>query len=274
MRLLLASPLLFLSAACAAASCEHRADRSFEVDRSGVQSLAVRLGSTDLELRGVPGLQRIEVRATACASSADALERLQVSQRRDGDRVEVTAERSGTTSITLFGSTYAYIDLEIRVPGDLRVEVDTGSGDVDARNLDAFSYKAGSGDLELRDVSGNVVVEVGSGDVEAENVGTFVLTATGSGDIEVDRVKGAVQVGRVGSGDVTFTKVGGSVDIERVGSGDVVLRDVEGNVRIGSIGSGDVTVNGVRGDLTVQSKGSGDISHRDVGGRIDVPAKR
>ncbi|HMM66369.1 MAG TPA: DUF4097 family beta strand repeat-containing protein [Dokdonella sp.] len=272
MRLILASSLLLVSATAFASNCEHQADRSFNVDRADIKTLVAKLGSTDLRLRGVAGLARIEVQARACASNAGDLDRLTVSQRRDGDRLVIETERNrGSYTFSLFGSSYAYLELEIRVPATLAVDVDTGSGDVDARGLESLRYEAGSGDLIVENIAGELVADVGSGDVEGSDVGRFHLVSTGSGDFNLRDIHGDVEVGGVGSGDLTFRKVGGSVQIDRVGSGDVDLYEVGGDVSVDSIGSGDLHAVDVRGNLTVKSSGSGDISHRNIGGRVDVP---
>jgi DUF4097 and DUF4098 domain-containing protein YvlB len=272
MRWIILASLSIASGPALATNCEHEADRSFQVDAAGLRTLATQFGSTDLRLRGVPGLAKVEVRARACASDADDLDRLTLNHRVDGDRLVVESERHRSSfSFTIFGSHYAYLDIEIRMPASLAVEVDSGSGDIDARDLASLEFDAGSGDLNVQNVAGELIVSVGSGDVEGSDIGRLHLKSTGSGDIALDDIRGDVEVGGVGSGDLTFSKVAGSVRIDHVGSGDVGLRDVTGDVTIGSIGSGDVDATDIRGNLSVKSSGSGEVSHRNIGGRVDVP---
>lgn len=264
--------ILLLSSTVYADSCEHRAARDLDIDAAALKSLLVEAGSTDIRVHGVAGLGRVEVRGKACASSAELLERLRVTERRDGDRVIVRAEREGN-SWSLFGSSYASLELDVRIPEGLALVVDTGSGDAVIEDVASLDWKAGSGDLEARNIAGLLRAGMGSGDVEAREVGQFNLGSTGSGDAHVEGVRGDVEVGSGGSGDLTFRRVDGSVRIGRIGSGDIDLRDVGGSASVDSIGSGDVVVDGVRGDFTVKSQGSGDTSHRNVSGRIDVPNK-
>ncbi|WP_440223765.1 DUF4097 family beta strand repeat-containing protein [Dokdonella sp. MW10] len=273
MRRLVLVPLLFCATLAAADDCPHSARRDFDVDAAGLRALTVALGSTDLQLRGVAGLARVEVRGKACASDASLLERLQVTQRRDGDRLVIEAERDTKSSWSLFGSQKAYIDLEIRVPAALAATVETGSGDVVARDLASLDYRAGSGDLEASDIAGELVAKVGSGDIEADGVGRFTLVSTGSGDAKVRGVRGDVEARRGGSGDLDFERVDGDVRIGDIGSGDVTLRDIGRNVTVESIGSGDISASDVRGDLVVRSQGSGDTTHRNVGGKVDIPRR-
>ena len=272
MRSTVALLLLSVSASAFASNCANHADRSFNVDRADIRILVAKLGSTDLKVSGVSGLSRIEVQARACASDAGDLDRLVVNQRRDGDRLIVeTGHNKGSYSFSLFGSRYAYLELEIRVPPDLAVVADSGSGDVDARDLASLKYEAGSGDLNVKNIAGELVVEVGSGDVEGSGVGSFHLVSTGSGDFNLRDIRGDVEVGKGGSGDIDLRKVAGSIRVGRIGSGDLDFSDVEGDVTVESIGSGDIDADNVRGNLTVKSRGSSDINHRNIGGKIDVP---
>lgn len=273
MRVLFPLLLAVASSTALADSCAFSAARNVEVDAAGLKAAVFRLGANDLKLEGVPGLKRIEVRGKACASEQAALDGLNITQARSGDRLTVAVEDAARPS-GLFGSRYAYIDLEARVPAELLADILAGSGDAEVRGVSALTFKSGSGDLEARDVAGPVSVEVGSGDAELDTIGALTLHSAGSGDVHAKRVRGGVEVGRVGSGDLTFEEVGGDVRVERVGSGDVDLRGIGGSVTVGAIGSGDVTARGVRGDLTVESQRSGSVSHSDVSGRVSVPKRR
>ena len=269
-RLLLASVTLLLTTTAWADDCPHRAARDLDIDAAGPEALVIEPGWTGARVRGVPGLARVEVRGKACASSAELLEQLIVSEGREGARAIVRTGRE-VDSWTLFGTVRFSLDLDVRIPASLALEVDTGSGDAVVEDVASLAWKAGSGDLEARNVAGLLGASVGSGDVEARGVGRFILAATGSGDIDVEGVGGDVEVGSGGSGDLTFRRVDGSVRAGHIGSGDVDLRDIGGSVTVDSTGSGDVIVDGVRGDLTVKSQGSGDITYRNVAGAVDVP---
>lgn len=271
MRLPLFASLLLFSAQASATLCAHEADRSFDVDRAGLAALVAKNGSSDIRIRGVADIGRIEVRGRACASSAGDLDRLKVEQRRDGDRLVLEIGRDTGMNISLFGSHYAYLDIEIRVPLDLAIEVDNGSGDIDVRDVARLRYDGGSGDLDIENIAGDLDIEVGSGDIEGSNMGAVTLRSISSGDVTLRRIGGDVAVGRVGSGDLDLREVSGSVEVERIGSGDVNVDDVQGSVTVGRIGSGDLRAVNVRGDLFVRSSGSGDVSHRNVGGKVDVP---
>lgn len=273
MRAVLAVVLSLFACGALANECRFVADRNLEIDPNGLRALAFELGSSDLRVEGVAGLNRIEVRGRACASEEASLAGLTVEQSRSGNRVTVIPHQAEHQTFSMFGSHYAYIDLQVRVPESLAIEVKTNSGDADIRGVAALDFSAHSGDLLLHRVAGDVSVDVHSGDVIAEDIGSLNVRHAGSGDIRASGVRGDVKVGNVGSGDLGFAEIGRGVQVDSIGSGDINVDHANGDVLVGSIGSGDVNVVGIGGDFTVRSAGSGDIHHRDVKGRVDVPRR-
>jgi len=261
------------SAAMAAHDCKFTAERNLDIDPAGLKSLQLALGSSDAHVNGVAGLKRIEVRGKACASEEDWLKDLTVEQERTGDSVRVVMKKNHDTHINWFGSSYAYIDIEVRLPADLPLTVDAGSGDAIIADVAALNFSSGSGDLQADRVAGAVSIKVGSGDATIEDIGSLDIERVGSGDIRARKVRGSVKVGHVGSGDIRFADVHGGVQIESVGSGDVIVDRTGGDVVVGSIGSGDVTVDGIGGSFIVHSAGSGDLHHHNVTGKVDVPKR-
>jgi DUF4097 and DUF4098 domain-containing protein YvlB len=269
---LVGSFLMLAAAGAVAEPCAFRADRNFDVDPAGLKALAFEMGSSDLRVEGVAGLGKIEVHGKACASQESWLADLSVEQQRRGDRVVVTPHQTrNSQNNSMFGSNYAYIDVEVRVPNTLRIEVNGHSGDASIANVGSVDYSAHSGDLIVKHVSGDVSVEVHSGDMQAEDIGALTIRRAGSGDINAQGVHGEVKVGNVGSGDLVLRDVARGVHVESIGSGNLSVSHAGGDVLVGSVGSGDVSVGGINGDFTVQSAGSGDIHHHDVQGRVQVP---
>lgn len=255
-----------------AADCRYSAPRNADLDAAGLNSLLLTLGSTDLDIQSAPGLNKVEVRGTACASDASWLKDLQMSASRNGAQATVdTRHDRGGITFSLFGSSYAYLKLQVRVPASLAVRIDSGSGDVNASNLASLDFSSGSGDLTADHITGALALKLGSADVKAQHVGSVDLNKTGSGDVRVDGVSGDVQAAHSGSGDLAFSNVGGNVNIGATGSGDVTLDNISHDARVGSTGSGDVTANGVGGNFTVGASGSGDIHQQNVKGKVSVP---
>ena len=273
MRTLIALLMLAAPFVAGATECKYSAPRNADIDATGLHALQLRLGSTDLHIVGVPGLDRVEVRGTACASNQAWLKDLQIQAGRNGDTATVDARRQHeeTSVFNLFGSVYAYLKLDVRVPAALAVAVHTGSGDVNASTLASLDFDSGSGDLIAGDIAGALALQLGSADVRASRVGSVNLRGTGSGDVTADTVRGDVQADHSGSGDLHFSDVRGSVRVGSTGSGDVTLDRIGGNAEVGSTGSGDVVAHTVGGNFTVRSTGSGDVHYTDIKGKVSVP---
>ena len=263
--------IAFAPALAAAGECRFTAQRNFDVDAAQLKTVALDLGSTDVVVEGVPGLAKVEVRGTACASEQAWLAALSVAHRVDGERLVVTPQKAPDTGASWLHSSYAYLDLHVRVPANLAVDVRSRSGDASLNGVAAVTFEASSGDLGVQHIAGALTVQVSSGDVHGEDLGSVDVRGTGSGDIRLRSVRGDVQVARSGSGDLTFDDVRGAVRIGRVGSGEVEVSRTGGDVSIDSIGSGDVNVNAIGGNFSVHAKGSGDIAHREVRGVVSVP---
>ncbi|MGH8154506.1 MAG: DUF4097 family beta strand repeat-containing protein, partial [Rhodanobacteraceae bacterium] len=263
-------------------------------------------------IQGQPGLSKITVHGTACASDEKWLQDIKVETGRHGDTASVVAHDGNHRMVmSLFHSSYAYLKLDVRVPQTLAIKLKQGSGDTHASSLAALDATLGSGDLEVNGVAGEFALEMGSGDVKARNVGSFDLSRLGSGDVGVDGVHGDARIGAVnsgdltlanikrdlsmgsiGSGDIKVTGVGGSLKVDSISSGDLIVRNVTHDVTVGSVASGDVSIanaggnvhadrvasgdfgaDGVGGDFSVGSVGSGDIHHSGVKGKVSVPRR-
>jgi len=254
-QLILAALLLAPAAAMADSSdCTFHADRNLDLNLSGVRSVTFVTNAYELHVEGTAPAGKGTVRGKACASSQDALDRLAVTQRREGDTVvvELTNDSHHTWS---FGHSANELKVDAAVPSSIAVTINVGSGEAKARGLATLDSTVGSGELEARDIKGAFNTTVGSGEVKIDNTG-------------------AVDVSTVGSGSFTATGVNGGVRIATVGSGEAKLRDITGDVSVGTVGSGEIDVDGVKGNLTVNTKGSGDVSQHGVTGKVDVPRDR
>ncbi|QAU25105.1 hypothetical protein EO087_14850 [Dyella sp. M7H15-1] len=253
MRYLLVSLALLLALPLTAAAheCRYTAPRNLHDDLAGIRGVQIELHSQDMHLTGDGNSKTLDVTGRACASSQSALEHLQLTTRREGDQLIIDVGGGGF-EVRLFGVSYAYLDLQMKLPANMPISINTGSGDAYVHGLAQLNAQAGSGDLHIDDISGEVSVTTGSGDVELSDVGSLRAGSIGSGDLQARSIHGDAHLGSVGSGDVTLENVGGNVDVGTIGSGDLVVRDVRGN-------------------FTVGAKGSGDVSHSNIGGKVSVP---
>jgi hypothetical protein len=245
---LLLAPL----AALASEHCQYQAPRNLKADLAGVRSVRIEVNSYDLHVDGVAGMQGLELTGRACASDKAMLDRLTVAQHREGDRLVIELGGNGHFGLHLFGSSYSDLQVNVKLPADLPVNVDVGSGDAAVSGVAELESHVGSGDLHVHGIAGRFKAGVGSGDIDANDVGSVEIGSVGSGDFKARGIKGDARIGSIGSGDLSLSHVGGSVHADTLGSGDLSVDDVAGDFHLGA-------------------KGSGDVNHRDVKGRISVP---
>lgn len=263
-------------AALADDDCKFRADRSLDVDAQGVNLFKLDTGAGDLVVEGVPGLAKIEVRGKACASAQDALAGIQFMQQREGATATVgTKIPDEGYSWSLFGSHYAYLDVHVRMPAGLKLDLRDSSGDLEVSGLtNGLDLQDSSGDILLHDIAGAVNVTDTSGDIIVRKIsGDFTVISDSSGDINVDDVKGSAVVQEDSSGDIKLRHVGGDARVDRDSSGDIDFLDIGRDAVVGVDGSGDITADGVKGNFTVgaKSSSSGEIRHHDVAGKVTLP---
>lgn len=267
-------PLILFAGAASASDrhCAHTEARNLSLDLAGVKTVMFEIANHELRVDAAPG-RNATIGGRACASNADFLGQLTLTQERRGDKLVVRARREGNRLFGL-GNQYAYMELSGNVPDDVMVQVVVGSGDAWVTGASALSIDVGSGDVEARRIKGHVTAKVGSGDIELDDIGSLNVLSIGSGDVVARNVRGNAEVGSIGSGDFTVKGAGGNVDIGSIGSGDADVERITGNVVVGSVGSGSLDAQGVSGNLTVRSKGSGDINHSGIAGAIDIPRRR
>jgi DUF4097 and DUF4098 domain-containing protein YvlB len=167
----------------------------------------------------------ISVVATKRASSRSRLDRIDVDMRASGGGVTVVTRRR-------FDGGNAYVELEIVVPANSSVRVDTGAGEVDVRGVRGqIDIHSGAGQVDVRDASGTVQVDLGAGRILYDGtpqgdcrfqtgVGEVVLRLPESPDVRVD----------LGTGI-------GAVDVEFDVDGSVSPRSVKGIIGDGRQGS-------------------------------------
>ena len=234
--------------------CAHSAQRNLDANLAGVNLVRVETRSHDLKLDGGGSGATLALRGTACASSQQGLEPLTVQQHREGSTLVITLGADRGSVDGGFGGFYAYLKVSVTMPGNIPVQLRSGSGDAEVRRVASLDASTGSGDIDVADVAGAVTANTGSGDLTIDRVGSVQLQGVGSGDAKVHGVRGPVKVGSVGSGDLEFGDIGGNVEVD-------------------SIGSGDINARGIKGNFTVHSKGSGDVDYADVSGKVDVPSR-
>lgn len=224
-------------------SCDHTAAREATIAVGDASSVRVIARAGSLRIDGSPGLFEVKARGTACASSQDRLDDVELIARRSGREILIEAR---------IPENRAFMDIVIEMPDSLAIDVNDSSGDLEVRNVRA---------LELEDGSGDIVVETVIGDLTIKD---------GSGGIQVSKVGGNVRI-EDGSNDILVSDVFGDVIIEEDGSGNIVVFDVQGSFIVREDGSGDIEASDIFGDFAVEHDGSGSIEHENIGGRVSLP---
>jgi ribosomal protein S28E/S33 len=275
-------------AAHAADDCRFSADRTMDESTDGIKRIVVHAGAGDLDIKGESGRRALEAVGKACASAEKQLEGLKIRVTRDADTLVLVTEipEFALSPSGWFGDS-PRIDLTVRVPAGIAVDIEDSSGEATIANLGATRVTDSSGDLRIENIKGGLDVNDSSGEVSIRNVqgpvrvgdgsgelsiaevmGEVTVTSDGSGSIEVAEVQGSVTIGDDGSGDLRIERVSGSVKIEDDSSGEIFVSTVKHDVAIDHDGSGGIVVENVEGDLFVGESGSGGVRHDKVGGNV------
>ncbi|HSM30571.1 MAG TPA: hypothetical protein VK854_07695 [Woeseiaceae bacterium] len=224
--------------------------RDLELDASGLSVVFIEAGAGAMVVTGVQGSNEIVVVATISVDAGDADEaaklvekRLDLSLEQDGDRAVLKAGfRPG------WGwDGEAAVDLDVRMPAQLALEIDDGSGPITVDGIPgSVRIDDGSGPIEVTR-SGDVEIDDGSGSIRLENTGA----------VRIDD----------GSGSITIVRAAGDVYVED-GSGTIEIRGVQGSVTVDD-GSGDIEVDDVERDLIIEEEGSGSLRYTNVRGIVE-----
>ena len=224
---------MFVASFADAAWNDYTTVRELKLDAKGIENFEIDAGAGGMDVKGIGGLDALEVIATIVVPESaedDAMMRMEKQMRlsldRSGDRARLVSHFEQGESGWESG---ARIDLEIRMPSGIAVEIEDGSGSID-----------------LVDLGGDVAITDGSGSITVQGVGRLSID-DGSGSIDVASADGDVSI----------------VD----GSGSIRIRSVAGSVTIDD-GSGSINVNDVEQDLIILDDGSGGFSYADVGGTV------
>ena len=226
----------FIVMAMFVVSLAHGARQDFEevrdltLDASDIDEIVVDAGAGSLTVTGVDAAADIVVTAMIRIENRSAEEartliekRLHLTLTRDGERAKLVSDIDDG-----WGGN-AVVDLDVRMPADMRlvvddgsgrtvisdvtgdIRIDDGSGSIEVHHAGSVHVDDGSGSIKITDSEGDVYVEDGSGTIDIRNVAGSVRINDGSGSIRVDNVERDLVIEDNGSGSVKFTNVRGSV---------------------------------------------------------------
>ncbi|UCE40444.1 MAG: hypothetical protein JSV17_13415 [Candidatus Aminicenantes bacterium] len=225
--------VLFVFCLSIAFSFEKTERMSLSAD--GIDKLVIDCGSGFLHVTGENSLRSIEVEAEIIVKGKNEKD----IEDYVKDRVKLELKKQGSKAILV--STFKnqfpninfrtrVINLTVRIPNNMDVEVDDGSGEVNVKDIDGnLQIDDGSGEITVRDIRGDVNIHDGSGMVDIRNVTGGVSVDDGSGTIKINDIGKNVKVSD-GSGSIYIDDVVGDVIIKEDGSGSVNIQNVKGRV--------------------------------------------
>jgi len=228
---------LFMATQATAAWSDYEEVRELSLGTGGIETLTIDNGAGSVDITGVSGTDEISVTATVLVPGKNE----DKARRKIESSLVLTLEQVRETAVLKAyfkngGGLFSFGDspsvrLEVRMPEQLRLEIDDGSGSID-----------------ITGVRGSIVVDDGSGSLTMTDVG---------GDVEIDD----------GSGSISVQGVGGDISIND-GSGGIRVRDVAGSVIVDD-GSGSIDVSDVEKDLIIVDDGSGGLDFSNISGRVE-----
>lgn len=228
--------MMFTASLVHAAGIEYEEVRNLNLSTEGISTLEIETGAGSLDVIGASGTDEIVVTATIQVAEDDEEKARKVIE----SGIVLSLEKSGDAAVLKsyfeggfmnFGDS-PRVQLEVRVPERLALNIDDGSGSI-----------------VVQSVSGNIELEDGSGSILLTNVGGDVEIDDGSGSISVEGVNGDLIIGD--------------------GSGSIKVRDVAGSVTVDD-GSGSINVSDVEKDLIIEEEGSGSLNFSNIRGRVET----
>src|SRR5260370_25752496 len=120
---------------------------------------------------------------------------LRVASRQNGDKVELTARVTGHWGFS-FGHNSRGLHIEVRMPREADLQVETGDGSVQAESI-----------------HGTVNVHTGDGSVKANSLNATIDLDTTDGSITVENLKGDMRL-RTGDGSIEDRDLDGKVEAD------------------------------------------------------------
>src|SRR5438552_3605713 len=118
---------------------------------------------------------------------------LRVEAHQDGDKVEMTARVTGHWGFT-FGHNSRGLHIEVRMPREADLQVETGDGAVQAESINGtVNVHTGDGSVRAYSLNGTIDLHTNDGSITVENLKGNVRLRTGDGSIEARNLDGRVE---------------------------------------------------------------------------------
>lgn len=271
---------------------ERIVEKEFEVKPGETLEIDIETGG-DIS---ITGWNKKKVSVTARMTGRDR-DNIEIDFDETSGEIEIHARYEGRKRNRKGG-----VDLEIKVPEEFDIEIDTKGGDVTITGVEGrFKGKSYGGDLEFVKLKGEIQFTTMGGDIQVEDSEIDGRVKTMGGDVEIYDVVGDIK-GHTMGGDVTYhnvsgrggdkekevsiTTMGGDIDVDypdkkvklKTFGGDIDVGKAE-EVNVTTLG-GDVTVgeapvgakvSTMGGDITIRAAGKY-AQAKTMGGDIEIHA--
>lgn len=212
----------------ASASADQLEQRTLQLDIADIVTLDAETGAGSLVIIGESGRSTIDVEADIYRVDD---ENYTLTLERSGSKAELVADISSRSGNNWnFGGNSPRIDVIVKMPADMALKLDDGSGSIDIKGLtNNIEIEDSSGSLEI-DGGYNIKIDDGSGSLLVKNATGNVDIEDGAGSLTVINTAGKVTVDD-GSGSINIDGAG-SLEIVNSGSGGVDISDVAGTVNV------------------------------------------
>ena len=161
---------------------------------------SVRVLTDDGAVRVSTGdVQQVEIRVVYTGYKLDR--DLQVETSQTGNSVEVTAKSH--MSWSMFGVHHTSLRVEVHMPKDADLTVNTGDGSVEADSITGnLDVQTGDGHIAVQGAKGNIRLKSGDGHIEGRGLDGRADITTGDGHVNIEGRFDSLNI-RTGDGSVT-----------------------------------------------------------------------
>lgn len=152
---------------------------------------------------------------------------LRVDAHQDSDKVVLTARVTGHWGFS-WGHNSRHLHMEVRMPRDADLQVETGDGAVQAESINgAVNVHTGDGSVKAYSLSGAIDLHTNDGSITVENLKGEIRLRTGDGSIEARNLDGKVEADS-GDGHIRIAGRFDALDV-KTGDGSVDTRVLPGS---------------------------------------------
>ena len=168
----------------------------------------VRVDSNDGAVRVTTGdSKQVELRVTYSGYTLD--KNLTINSRQDGDQVEFSARVHNSMNWG-WGGIHRTLRLEVHMPREADLNVDTGDGSVEAQALTGnLNIHTGDGHIRVDGAKGDIRLRTGDGSIEGRDLDGRLEADTGDGHVTVEGRFDSLNI-KTGDGSITARAGAGS----------------------------------------------------------------